>query len=381
MYLFEAGEDQKMIQEAARDFAQSRILPNAMKWDQSHEFPEEVIRELGELGLMGMTVPENLGGGGTDTVAYALAVMEIARGCSSVAVTMCVNHLVCEILNLYGSEEQKHEWLPKLASGEMLGSFCLSEPQAGSDAQNQKTRAVQDGNEWVLTGKKAWITNGTYAGLFVVTAVTAETNGKKEITAFLIPGDAKGLIRGKPEHKMGQCASNTVEITLDGVRVPESAIIGGQNGFKVMMNGLNSGRIGIAALSCGVGRACLEEASRYANERIAFGAPIARLQAIQFKIADMATELEASELLTLKAAWLKDEKRNFMEAASMAKLKAAETCNELAKEALQIHGGNGYVVEYLVEKLYRDARITTIYEGTSEIQRLVIGRTVLSRFQ
>lgn len=377
---FSLSDDQRMIRDSARDFAEQHIKPFAMQWDQEHCFPKDTIASLGELGLMGMTVPEELGGAGTDTVAYALAVQEISRGCASVAVTMCVNHLVCEVIRQYGSTEQKSRYLPALASGRELGSFCLSEPQAGSDAQNQKTRAVRKGDSWVINGKKAWITNGGYASVFVVTALTSDPAAKnREISTFLIPRDTPGLIIGKPEHKMGQCASNTVEITLEQVEVPESAMIGQENGFKVMMNGLNSGRIAIAALSCGIARSAFEEAVRYANERLAFGAPLANLQAIQFKISDMLMKIEASELLTLRAAWQKDQGMNYMEAASMAKLHASEAANFVTAEAVQIHGGYGYVREYLVEKLYRDARITTIYEGTSEIQRLVIGRGALKR--
>lgn len=374
------SEDQKMIRDMAREFASDKIAPFAMSWDQNHEFPMETIRQMAELGLLGMTVSEEFEGAGLDTVSYALAVMEIAKGCSSVAVTMCVNHLVCSILQDYGSQQQKDRYLKDLASGREIGSFCLTEPQAGSDAQNQKTRATRTATGWVLQGKKAWITNGTYASVFVVTAVTSEdASGKKEISAFLVPRNAKGLILGKPEHKMGQCASNTIEVTLEGVELSEDAIIGGENGFKVMMNGLNSGRVGIASLCCGIAASAIREAVNYANERVAFGAPIANLQAIQFKIADMVTGLEASELLTLKAAWLKDSGKSYVESASMAKVFASEMVNRVTAEAVQIHGGNGYVREYLVEKLYRDARITTIYEGTSEIQRLVIGRGVLKK--
>jgi len=377
---FNLSEDQKLIQESAKDFANESIAPFAMQWDTDHKFPPEIIEQMGEMGFMGMNLPEEYGGGGVDTISYCLAMIEIGRADSSVAVTMGVNHLVCEVINLYGSQAHKQQYLPKLTSGKGIGSFCLSEPQAGSDAQNQKTRAKLDGNEYVLTGKKAWITNGSFASVFVVTAVTGEDEkGRKEISAFLVDADAKGLILGKPEHKMGQCASNTVEVTLDDVRVPESHLIGGRNGFKVMMNGLNSGRIGVAAMCCGIGQASFDAALEYAHDRSAFGKPLHQLQGIQFKLAEMATSLEAAKLLTLKAAQLKDENKNFISAASMAKLYASEACNKIAAEALQIHGGNGFVREYIVEKLYRDARVTTIYEGTSEIKKITIARQFIRK--
>lgn len=377
---FQLTEDQKLIQESARDFANERLAPHALEWDQAHEFPLEVLQEMGEMGFMGMNLPEQYGGGGVDTISYCLAMMEIGRAESSIAVTMGVNHLVCEVINLYGSEEQKAAYLPVLTSGRGIGSFCLSEPQAGSDAQNQKTRAKLEGAEYVLNGKKAWITNGGFAHLFVVTAITDEdATGQKEISAFIVEKDRKGLILGKPEHKMGQCASNTVEVSLDDVRVPTTNMIGGRNGFKVMMNGLNSGRIGVAAMCCGIAQASFDQALDYAHDRTAFGKPLHQLQAIQLKLAEMATTIEAAKLLTLKAAQLKDLGEKFISAASMAKLFASEACNRVAAEALQIHGGNGYVKEYLIEKLYRDARVTTIYEGTSEIQKITIARQFIRK--
>lgn len=375
--ILELNEDQKMIQDMARDFGKEHISPHALEWDQKHEFPQAAIEAMGELGLLGMTIPEEFGGAGVDTVAYVAAVEEIAKACSSVAVTMTVNHLVCEIFNLYGSEEQKKQYLPVLCS-KGLGSFCLTEPMAGSDAQNQKTTAKRDGDHYVLNGKKIYITNGSFAKAFIVTAVTSAPDAaKKEISAFIVEPGQEGLILGKPEDKMGQCASNTIEVTLEQVRVHESQLIGGENGFKVMMNGLNSGRIGIAALCVGIAQAALELARDYAKERVAFGKPIASQQALQFSIADMATQIESARLMTYKAAYLKDQKQNYIQAASMAKLFASEMCNKVCYDALQIHGGNGYIREYPIEKLYRDARVTSIYEGTSEIQRLVISRQVL----
>ncbi|PCJ18423.1 MAG: acyl-CoA dehydrogenase [Candidatus Cloacimonadota bacterium] len=372
---FSLSEDQQMVQDMARDFAKSRIEPIAMEFDKSHQFPQKLIKEMGELGLMGVNIPEEYGGAGFDTVSYSLAVMEIAKGCSSFAVTMSVNHLVCEIIRLYGSEENKKKYLVPLASGDHLGAFCLTEPQAGSDAQNQKTTAKLDGDDYILNGKKAFITNGTYSDVFIVTAVTSAKDApKKEISAFLVEKDAEGLILGQPEHKMGQCASNTIEVTLENVRVPVSNMLAGTNGFKVMMNGLNSGRIGIASLCCGLASSALDEALSYAKDRQAFGKPLNRLPVIQDKIAEMGTLLEASKLMTLNAAYVKDSGSNYVKSASMAKYFAAENCLKIVDQALQIHGGNGYISEYKIEKLYRDARITSIYEGTSEIQKIVIAR-------
>jgi len=359
----------------AREFSASRIAPHALQWDRDHGLPRELVSEMAELGLLGMTFPEEFGGANVDMVSYVLAVMEISRGCSSVAVMMGVNHLVCEVVYKYGSDSQKSKYLKHLASGKGIGAFCLSEPQAGSDAQNQKTRATKGGNSFKISGKKAFITNGKYADVFIVTALTSVD--PKEISVFVVERDTEGLIIGGLEEKMGQRASDTVEVTLDGVMVPEENLIGGVNGFKAMLGGLNSGRIGVAALCCGISQSALDLAVEYAKEREAFGGTLADLQAIQFKLADMAVGLETSRLLTLKAAYLKDENKNFISAASMAKLYASETCNRIVSEALQIHGGNGYIQEYLIEKLYRDARVTTIYEGTTEIQKLVIARQVL----
>jgi alkylation response protein AidB-like acyl-CoA dehydrogenase len=376
---FEPNEDQRMIRDMARDFAKENIGEQAsMSWDQEHQFPQEILSKMGELGLMGMNFPEEYGGAGVDTVAYVLAMMEISRGCSSIGVTMGVNHLVCEVLNLYGTEAQKSKFLTPLTSGKGIGAFCLTEPQAGSDAQNQKTRAVLEGEHYLLNGKKAFITNGGFAKTFIVTAVTGQSDsGAKEISAFIIEKGSQGLILGAPEHKMGQCASNTVEVTLENLKIPKENLLGGVNGFKAMLTGLNSGRIGVAAQCCGISQAALDAACEYAKQRETFGKPLSKHQAIQFKIAEMATLLETSRLLTLRAAQIKDAGKNFVEAACMAKFHASESCNKIVNEAVQIHGGYGYIREYLVEKLYRDARVTTLYEGSSEIQKMVIARSVL----
>ena len=375
----ELTEEQQMSQAAVREFAQNEIAPRAREYDEAERFPEEQINGLGELGLLGMIIPEEYGGAGFDTVSYALALEEIARADSSVAVIVSVTNSVCcyPILS-FGTEEQKQKYLVPLARGEKLGAFCLSEPQAGSDATNQKTRAVADGDFYVLNGTKSWVTNGGLAGVYLVMAVTGEKDGRKEITAFLIDGDAEGLKVSSIEHKMGQRASQTAEISLTDVRVSKENVLGGLgNGMKVAFGSLDNGRIGIAALSVGIAQAALEESIKYSKDRVAFGQPISEFQAIQHKLADMATEVESARLLTLRAAAMKDAGKQVGTFASMAKLYASETANKVCADAVQIHGGNGFSRHYNVEKYYRDARITTIYEGTSEIQRIVISRGIL----
>lgn len=375
----ELNEEQRMAQAAVREYAQNEIAPVAREYDEAEKFPREQINGLGELGLLGMIIPEEYGGAGFDTVSYALALEEISKADSSVAVIISVTNSVCcyPILS-FGTEEQKRKFLVPLAKGEKLGAFCLSEPQAGSDATNQKTRAVADGDDYIINGTKSWVTNGGLAGVYLVMAVTGETNGRKEITAFLVDGDVKGLAVSSIEHKMGQRASQTAEMSFTDVRVPKENILGGiGNGMKVAFGSLDNGRIGIAALSVGIAQAALEESINYAKDRTAFGQPIAEFQAIQHKLADMATEIETARLLTLRAAAIKDAGKKVGNFAAMAKLYASETANKICADAVQIHGGNGFSRHYNVEKYYRDARITTIYEGTSEIQRIVISREIL----
>lgn len=376
----EFTEEQQMARNAVREFAQNEIAPIAREYDEAEKFPREQLRGLGELGLLGMIIPEEYGGAGFDSVSYALALEEISKADSSVAVIVSVTNSVCcyPILK-FGDEEQKRKYLVPLARGEKLGAFCLSEPQAGSDAANQKTRAVEDGDFYVLNGTKSWVTNGGEADVYLVIAATGENDGRKEITAFLIEGDAKGLEVSSIEHKMGQRASQTAEMSLTDVRVPKSNILGEiGSGLKVAFSSLDNGRIGIAALSVGIAQAALEESVKYSKDRTAFGRPIAEFQAIQQKLADMATEVDAARLLTLRAAAMKDANNSQTgNYASMAKLYASETANKVCADAVQIHGGNGFSRHYNVEKYYRDARITTIYEGTSEIQRIVISRGVL----
>ena len=373
-------EEQQMVQTAVREFAQNEIAPLAREYDEAEKFPRKQLDGLAELGLLGMIIPEEYGGAGFDAVSYALALEEIAKADASVAVIVSVTNSVCcyPILS-WGSEEQKQKYLVPLAKGEMLGAFCLSEPQAGSDATNLKTRAETDGDFFVLNGTKSWVTNGGEAGVYLVVAVTGENNGRKEISAFLIEGETKGLEVSSIEHKMGQRASQTTEMSLVDVRVPKENLLGEVgNGLKVAFSSLDNGRIGIASLSVGIAQAALEEATTYAKDRTAFGQPIAEFQAIQHKLADMATATEAARLLTLRAAAMKDanhKQTGFF--ASMAKLFASENANRVCAEAIQIHGGNGYSRHYNVEKYYRDARITTIYEGTSEMQRIIISRGIL----
>jgi alkylation response protein AidB-like acyl-CoA dehydrogenase len=376
----ELNEEQQMARDAVREFAQNEIAPVAREYDEQEKFPREQLKGLAELGLMGMIIPEEYGGAGFDTVSYALALEEIAKADASVAVIVSVTNSVCcyPILS-FGSEEQKQKYLVPLAKGEKLGAFCLSEPQAGSDATNQKTRAVEDGDFYVLNGTKSWVTNGGEAGVYLVMATTGKRDGRKEISAFLVEGETEGLAVSSIEHKMGQRASQTTEMSFTDVRVPKENLLGGLgNGMRIAFSSLDNGRIGVASLSVGIAQAALEESANYAKDRVAFGKPIAEFQAIQFKLADMTTQIEAARLLTLRAAAMKDagNKQTGIYAA-MAKLFASETANRVCAEAVQIHGGNGYSRHYNVEKYYRDARITTIYEGTSEIQRIVISRGIL----
>lgn len=378
----ELTEEQRMVQASVREFVAGEISPRAKEYDEQERFPREQLKGLAELGLLGMIIPEEWGGAGFDTVAYALALEEIARADASVCVIVGVTNSVCcyPILS-FGTEEQKHKYLVPLAKGETLGAFCLSEPQAGSDATNLRTRAVRDGDSYVINGTKSWVTSGGEAQTYIVMAVTDREAGKKGVTCFIVEGDTPGLSVSAIEHKMGQRASQTAEMNFADVRVPAANVLGGEgNGLKVAFNSLDNGRIGIGALSTGIAQGAFDESLKYSKERQAFGQPISEFQAIQFKLANMATEIEAARLLTLQAAAMKDagHKRTGYY-ASMAKLYASETANRVCADAVQIHGGNGYSRDYAVERMYRDARVTTIYEGTSEIQRIVISREILKK--
>jgi alkylation response protein AidB-like acyl-CoA dehydrogenase len=376
---FQLGEEQLMVRNTARQFAQEEIAPSAVDRDVKGEFPHEIVRKLAELGFMGMIVPSEWGGAGFDMISYVLAVEEISKVDASCGVIMSVNNsLVCWPINEYANNEQKERFLRPLATGKMLGAFALSEPEAGSDATQQKTTATMDGDYYVLEGAKNWITNGTTADVSLVFASTDRSKGHRGISAFLVEKNTPGFERGKKEDKLGIRGSDTCSLSFTSCRVPKVNRLGMEGqGFKIAMETLNGGRIGIAAQALGIAGAAFEAALKYSKERRAFGKPIAELQAIQFKLAEMSTQVEAARWLTYKAAAMKDAGENIIQAAAAAKLYASKIAVEAALEAIQIHGGYGYVREYLVERYLRDAKITEIYEGTSEIQRIVIARELL----
>jgi len=376
---FNLTETQKMIRDTARQFAQDELAASAELRDEKEEFPYDAVKKLGELGFMGMMVPEQYAGAGLDTVSYSLAVEEISRVDASCGVIMSVNNsLVCYGINEFGTEEQKQNYLKPLASGKKLGAFALSEPEAGSDATNQHTQAVRDGDHYILNGIKNWITNGYNADFVLVMAATDPAKGSKGISTFIVEKGMPGFSVGKKERKLGIRSSDTVSIAFQDVRVPAANRIGDEGfGFKFAMKTLDGGRIGIASQAVGIAQASLDAAVKYSKERKAFDQPLSNLQAIQFKIADMATEVDAARLLTLRAAAVKDSGERFTQPAAMAKLFASKVAVQCALEAIQIHGGYGYIREYRVERYLRDAKITEIYEGTSEIQRIVIARSLL----
>jgi alkylation response protein AidB-like acyl-CoA dehydrogenase len=376
---FDLSDTQKMIRDTARQFAVDELAPTAESRDENEEFPYEAVKKLGELGFMGMMVPEQYGGAGLDTVSYALAIEEISRVDASCGVIMSVNNsLVCYGINEFCLEEQKQKYLTQLATGKKLGAFALSEPEAGSDATNQRTTAVRDGGNYILNGTKNWITNGFNADYVLVMAATDPSQGAHGISTFIVEKGLPGFVVGKKERKLGIRSSDTVSLSFQDVRVPAVNRIGDEGfGFKFAMRTLDGGRIGIAAQALGIAQASFDASVKYAKERKAFDRPISELQAIQFKLADMATEIEGARLLTLQAAALKDSGKNFTKHAAMAKLFASKIAVRAALEAIQIHGGYGYIREYKVERYLRDAKITEIYEGTSEIQRLVIARDLI----
>lgn len=376
---FEFTEDQLMIQQTAKEFAEKEIKPTAIERDKNAEFPAEIIKKLAELGFMGMMVSPEYDGAGLDTISYVLAMIEISKVDASVGVIMSVNNsLVCYGLENWGSEFIKQKYLKPLARGEKLGAFALSEPEAGSDATHQMTTAVKDGNHWVLNGIKNWITNGQSADYFVVMAQTDPEKRHKGITAFLVEKGWEGFEHGAKEDKLGIRGSDTCSLTFTNVRVPEENILWEVGkGFNYAMNTLNGGRYGIASQALGIAEGAFEAALNYSKQRKAFGTEICNHQAIQFKLAEMATKVEAAKLLTLQAAGLKDAGKPYIKEASMAKLFASKVAVECALEAVQIHGGYGYVREYVVERFLRDSKITEIYEGTSEIQKIIIARELL----
>ncbi len=377
MISFELSDEQKEIQRVARDFADRVLQPKAAARDRSGEFPVAELKQLAELGLLGVNVPSQYGGAEAGVVAYSLAMTEIARGDASVAVAMSVTNMVAEILCRFGSDAQKQRFVPLLTSGQALsGAFALSEPQAGSDPSSMTTTATRTSHGWRLDGAKQWITTGDRAGVVIV---WAKTDAKK-ISTFIVPGGTKGMSAGKHEDKMGLRGSSTVPLIFDGCELPEDALLGQLGGgLSVALAALDGGRIGIASQALGIGRAALEASVAYARDRKTFGEPIGNHQAIQFKLADMATQLEAARLLTLRAARLKEEKKSFSREAAMAKLWSTETAWRACDAAVQIHGGYGYTREFPVERYLRDVRVTRIYEGTSEVQRIVIGRSLIGR--
>ena len=376
---FELTDVQREIQRMTREFAAKELIPNARKWDETHAWPTDAVKKLAELSLLGVAVPENQGGAGLDNVCYAIAMEEISRGCASTGVIMSVNNsLYCDPVMKYGTDAQKEQFLAPFARGDKLGCFGLTEPEAGSDAAAQKTVAVRRGDEYVINGSKNWITNGPKADAIVLFTMTDKAKGNKGITAFLVPTNTPGFIRAEPDKKMGISAAWSCSMFFEDMRVPAKNMLGKEgDGFKIAMSTLDGGRIGIASQALGIARAAFEEAVRYSGERKTFGKAIRDHQAIQFMIADMATEIDAARLLVLRAALLKDRGVRHSQESAMAKLYASEMASRVANKALQVHGGMGYSKEMDVERHVRDARITEIYEGTSEIQRIVISANLL----
>jgi short/branched chain acyl-CoA dehydrogenase len=377
---FDLSPDHELIRRTVRDFAEGEVAPVAEELDRTKSFPYDIVRKLGELNLMGIPFPQEYGGAGADTLAYALTVEELTRVDSSVAITLCAHtSLGTQPIYLFGSEDQKHEWLPRLCSGERLGAFGLTEPEAGSDAGNTRTRARLEDGQWVIDGAKQFITNaGTdISGVVCITAVTGESEGRKEISNLIVANGTPGYEQGEPYRKMGWNASDTRPLSFDGCRVPEDNLLGPRGaGFKQFLHILDIGRIGVAAMGVGLAQGALDQALAYARERRAFGQPISKFQAIQGKLADMATEIEAARLLVYKAAREKDAGRNFTLTAAQAKLKTGRLAVRCAEEAVQIHGGYGFIEEYPVCRFYRDAKILTIGEGTDEVQQMVIARAL-----
>jgi alkylation response protein AidB-like acyl-CoA dehydrogenase len=379
MAFFKLTDEQLMIQSMVREFSRKVIAATAAERDKTKEFPAENLKQMGELGFMGMMVPVEYGGEGADTISYVLALSEIAYSCASTAVVMSVhNSIVCESILNFGSEEQKKRFLPRMTDAEIIGAFALTEPHAGSDPVSQLTTAVKDGDHYVINGTKRFITTGKNCGMVIVTAKTDETQKHKGISAFIVEKGTPGLIVGNVEDKMGLRASDTTDLIFEDCRVPAENLLGNEgDGFKIAMKGLDGGRIGIAAQSIGVAQAALDNAIKYAKGRDQFGQKVSKFQGIRWYIADMATEIEAARQLMFSAAAMKDRGEKYTQQASMAKLFASEMVNRITGKCLQIHGGYGFTKDYTIERLYRDARVFTIYEGTSEIQRVVISNNIL----
>ncbi|HEX9787683.1 MAG TPA: acyl-CoA dehydrogenase [Candidatus Binatia bacterium] len=376
---FELTEEERMIRETAAAFVAKEVKPHAHQLDRDAVYPSKLVRRLGEIGFMGMCIPQEFGGAGADLLSYVMAMEEISKGWASLSVIMSVNNsLICSPILRFGTPEQKNRYLASLARGQWLGCYALTEPGAGSDAGSIQTRAKRCGDDYVLTGNKIFTTNGSHADVAIVYAVTDPAKGKKGISAFLVETDTPGFVVGKLEDKLGLRSSDTASITLESCHVSQNNLLGKEgDGFRIALATLDGGRIGIAAQALGIAQGCLEESLAHAKERHQFGQPISKFQAIQWMLADMATELDAARLMTYRAAWLAQEGKTFTKEAAMAKLFASEACNRTAYKALQIFGGHGYIKDFAVERFFRDARITTLYEGTSEIQRLVIARRLI----
>ncbi|GGE14765.1 acyl-CoA dehydrogenase [Marinithermofilum abyssi] len=376
---FDLTEEQKMVRKLMRDFAEGEVAPEADERDRSKTFPREIFQQMAKLNLMGLPFPEEYGGGGGDTISFAIAVEELSRVCASTGITYSAHiSLGCAPIYLFGTEEQRKKYLTPLCRGESMGAFGLTEPNAGSDAGGTKTQARKEGKDWVISGSKSFITNASYAKFLALTAVTGQDdNGKKEISAFIVPTDAEGFQVIDNYVKMGLHSSNTTELVLDQVRVPEENLLGQiGRGFQQFLVTLDGGRIGIGAMAVGIAQGAFEAALRYANERVQFGRSISKFQVIQHKLADMAMNIELARNMVYKAAWLKDQGRPFTKEASMCKLFASETAMRVCDQAVQIHGGYGYMHDYKVERFFRDAKLTEIGEGTSEIQRNIIAREI-----
>ncbi|MBD3169115.1 MAG: acyl-CoA dehydrogenase [candidate division Zixibacteria bacterium] len=376
---FRLSEDNELIRDAAREFAEKRLFPNAEKFDEEGDIPHEIYQELAELGYFGMMVPEKYGGMELDNLTYICAMEEFARGCAGAMISLSVhNSLVCEAILQYGTDEQKEKYLPKLASGEIMGAYCLTEPNSGTDAGSLKTTAAESGDNFVLNGTKTFVTNGGIAGIYLVFTLTSKEAGSKGISCIIVEKDTKGMSIGAKEKKMGLKGSDTREISFDDCEVPQSNLLGERDkGFKIALSLLANGRIGVGSQAVGIAQAAYEEAIKYSKEREQFGQPICNFQAIAFKLADMKVRIDASRLLVHRAAWLKDNDMPHSTEASVAKLYATQSANWVCNEAVQIHGGYGYIKEYAVERYFRDARVTEIYEGTSEAQKIVISRAIL----
>ncbi len=378
---FKLSEEHELFRRTAREFAQKELEPRAKEFEDKHEIPKDVLQKLGELGYLGLAVPEAYGGVGADALSYAIVMEELSKACASTSTVVTVQNTLVEFpIVEFGTEAQKRKYLPKLATGEWFGAFALTEPDSGSDAAGMKTTARREGDVYVLNGSKRFITNAAFARLFVVFALTAPEAGNRGVSCFLVERDTPGFTVGREEDKMGIRGTSTCELFFEDCRVPAENLLGEENkGFKIAMLTLDAGRIGIAAQALGIAEAAFDEALKYAQERTAFGQPLAAFQAIQFKLADMKAQIEAARWLVYHAAWKKDQGEDYILESSLAKLYASEVASRVADEAVQIHGGYGYIRDYKVERLYRDARITRIYEGTSEIQKLIIARQLLGR--